>query len=580
LTLAAVVAALWCAPATASADVLHVTPGGSTTDDDCDSANKCNLEYALHIKAANDDTVRIDPGTYDVPGGLNPAATGLIVEGVAGQPRPRINLHTPAATTGGFLQSGATVRHLELVRSGDGGETFLMQDNGLIEDSVITASGASARALGLDGPGVVVRNSVLVATGDNASAVTGLHGTNTLRNVTAIATGNNSDAVKTFANGGEGGTVLSVVNTIAQGGSGVGKDFFAQSFDGAESTINVTHSNFDSSDGALAPAAVTEGVGNQKTSAPVFVNAAGGDYHQAPGSPTINAGLTDPSNGATDFDGQAREIGASTDIGADEAPDQDSDGVFDASDNCPAVANGGQQNTDAAGAGDACNADADGDEVDDDRDNCAAVSNQDQANADGDGQGNACDPDDDNDGTPDATDPQPLDPLVPKRPTDGNDILTGTPVRDVICGLLGNDTINGLAGNDTLFGDRCDDKAKPVAAAQAGVDGDDRLNGDAGNDTLYGAGGKDRLKGGAGKDKLFGGGGDDVLAGEDGKDSLDKLTGGKDVDKFAAGKGNDTVNAKDGKVETVDCGKGSRDKATVDKRDKVKGCETVKRARQ
>jgi ferredoxin len=48
--------------------------------------------------------------------------------------------------------------------------------------------------------------------------------------------------------------------------------------------------------------------------------------------------------------------------------------------------------------------DADGDGVPDAADNCPAVGNPDQLNSDGDAQGNACDPDDDNDGVPDAVD--------------------------------------------------------------------------------------------------------------------------------------------------------------------------------
>ena len=46
--------------------------------------------------------------------------------------------------------------------------------------------------------------------------------------------------------------------------------------------------------------------------------------------------------------------------------------------------------------------DSDGDGVPDDEDNCPAVSNPDQTNTDGDSMGDACDPDDDNDGQSDA----------------------------------------------------------------------------------------------------------------------------------------------------------------------------------
>lgn len=172
-------------------------------------------------------------------------------------------------------------------------------------------------------------------------------------------------------------------------------------------------------------------------------------------------------------------------------------------------------------------------------------------------------------------DPGPIAPTG----TPAGDSLSGTATADSLCGLLGNDAITGLGGNDTIFGDACDKKGSHPGAR----DGNDNLNGGDGDDTVYGGGGNDKLKGGAGKDKLLGGDGNDSLDGGAGKDSLDggkgndKLTGGKDVDKLTGGAGNDTINARDRKAETVNCGPGKKDKATVDKSDKVRGCETVKR---
>jgi hypothetical protein len=56
--------------------------------------------------------------------------------------------------------------------------------------------------------------------------------------------------------------------------------------------------------------------------------------------------------------------------------------------------------------------DSDGDGVLDAIDNCPSVANPDQRDTDGDGIGNACDPDNDNDGDPDVTDCAPLNPAV------------------------------------------------------------------------------------------------------------------------------------------------------------------------
>ena len=82
-------------------------------------------------------------------------------------------------------------------------------------------------------------------------------------------------------------------------------------------------------------------------------------------------------------------------------PDTDGDGVPDCADNCPTVANPGQEDQDGDGVGDAC-------------DNCPAVPNGpaqasfpgigNQTDTDRDGIGDACDPDCDNDGVPNEID--------------------------------------------------------------------------------------------------------------------------------------------------------------------------------
>jgi hypothetical protein len=88
--------------------------------------------------------------------------------------------------------------------------------------------------------------------------------------------------------------------------------------------------------------------------------------------------------------------------------DTDGDGVADADDNCPLVANADQADLDGDEVGDACDPDSDGDDVANEDDNCPLDANADQADTDGDGLGDACDPetnaDLDNDGVPDDAD--------------------------------------------------------------------------------------------------------------------------------------------------------------------------------
>jgi Ca2+-binding RTX toxin-like protein len=111
----------------------------------------------------------------------------------------------------------------------------------------------------------------------------------------------------------------------------------------------------------------------------------------------------------------------------------------------------------------------------------------------------------------------------------------------------------GTNGPDTLTGGG-------EGEVVVGFGADDRLRGEGGHDCLVGGPGADRLTGGDGHDRIAGGGGRDVLI------------GGAGVNVYDAGGGNDLVRARNGRPESVRCGSG-RDRAYVDRRDRVRGCE-------
>jgi uncharacterized repeat protein (TIGR01451 family) len=138
-----------------------------------------------------------------------------------------------------------------------------------------------------------------------------------------------------------------------------------------------------------------------------------------------------------------------------------------------------------------------------------------------------------------------------------DDVITGTVFGDTIYGLEGSDLLRGSDGDDCLWGG----------------EGSDVVDGGDGNDGLWGGNGRDRLLGGDGNDRLYGGLKRDVLLGGTGDDLLSPGTG---RDLIRAGAGNDVVNARDGSRDVIECASGV-DRVTVDRRDRLRGCEQVSR---
>jgi hypothetical protein len=152
----------------------------------------------------------------------------------------------------------------------------------------------------------------------------------------------------------------------------------------------------------------------------------------------------------------------------------------------------------------------------------------------------------------------------------------------------------GFVGTDTFTYDNTSANGQgapatvTVTTAECTITGtseSDDLVGTSGDDVICGLAGSDALSGQAGNDRLYGDAGGDVLNGGPGKDTITETGAAATAPRTAAGargntvragKANDRVKAANGIRDRIDCGHGTRDRATVDRFDRVKRCEKVK----
>jgi Ca2+-binding RTX toxin-like protein len=180
--------------------------------------------------------------------------------------------------------------------------------------------------------------------------------------------------------------------------------------------------------------------------------------------------------------------------------------------------------------------------------------------------------------------------------TSAGETLTGTAFGDNIFGFAGNDVLNGLDGNDCLTGGTGNDRMNGGRGSDAleggsgrdigsGSSGNDRMTGGSSRDRLSGGSGRDTINGGSSHDRISGGSSSDRINGASGNDRLtgssgnDRITGGSGRNTYSGGSGRDRINARNRRTERINCGSG-RDTATVDRRDRVRGCERVRRSRR
>ena len=302
--------ALLVSPSAAQAAQRYAAPAG-VGPEPCAQAAPCSLKEAVS-KAKTADEVIVTGGTYTVTElpSSGPGVNNLYVHGDFGGPPPRLNAsgvpfaiaivgmgsrlaymdlsNTGVGSSGTYCSEGVTVERIRAVGSGEASSGITGISTCKLLDSLALASG---------------KNSVGLINGGNFFTATSI-----VRNVTAIATGTGSKGVSIscFICGFMGSANFDLKNTIAAGDA-------ADLETSSGGTIAVSNSNFDKAV-PNSPGSITDAGGNQ-TAPPLFVNAAAGDYRQAAGSPTIDAGTSDQL-GALDLEGNARVVGSAPDIGA------------------------------------------------------------------------------------------------------------------------------------------------------------------------------------------------------------------------------------------------------------------------
>jgi hypothetical protein len=308
------VASLLAAAASASAANRYASPTG-TSAEPCSQVSPCDVVTAVNSAAANDD-ITIEPGTYNVSTALTDGGNFLTIHGQAGLPRPKIVTN---ANYGIQLTGGSSLSDVEVDDSAADawGIAVMFGMEASIHRVYVHTTGANAWACYPDGE---IVDSVCWDSGPGGGAarpLVVLPASVVAINDTLIASGSGGVGAEVIG-GGPANMTMSLTNTIVRG---AGKDIYVTGKEVSPGKLSITadHSNYangeDDSTGDGTSKFTPAGSGTNQTSAPKFVNAAAGNFHELSGSPTIGAGTTDVVAGETDLDGNLWST-SSPDIGA------------------------------------------------------------------------------------------------------------------------------------------------------------------------------------------------------------------------------------------------------------------------
>jgi hypothetical protein len=305
--------ALLAFPAAAQAAQRYAAPGATGVT--CKQSEPCTLEDAINGASANDEVIVL-PGQHTISGApINVVYGGLQIHGDYAGPMPRVVADIPDGLPAiNFNAPGAILSYIEVINDGTeavGIRCFEGTRLERVRASVVGEGAAGANVF----QGCAVRDSLFLAQGTNSLALEslgiqpGATGAD-VRNVTAIATGTDSAGIQSrYTESKPGSHTLTLTNSIARGAS----DLRTEDGSGGPGRIAVSNSNFDvvneETVGAIG------GSANQ-SAPPLFLDAAAGDYREAAGSPTIDAGIAEAAMSPLDLAGNFRVLGGAPDIGA------------------------------------------------------------------------------------------------------------------------------------------------------------------------------------------------------------------------------------------------------------------------
>lgn len=296
LPLAALLALGLAAPGAAQAATRYASPAGAGIA--CTAASPCSLPAAAGSAVRGDEIVAA-AGTYDLTAAV--PLNGVWLHGADGA-RPLLRNVSPTSTSFVVVYGGGHLSDVA-VESKSSGTAPVLLAGGTVERTLAVGTpvvGAAVMITTQRGTESLVRNSILRAgVGVYVTGSEPLPAPVKVAGVTAVA-----DVYGLRVDAAAGS--VAVVGSILEGGL---RDVLQLS---PAASTNVANSTFGTSSGAFASLA-------NLAVAPAFVDRSGGDLHQAPGSRTIDAGAASPDLGDTDYDGNARALGAAPDIGAYES---------------------------------------------------------------------------------------------------------------------------------------------------------------------------------------------------------------------------------------------------------------------